>query len=799
MNQLDWEKMREDINLTNVTRVTNSSWYATQSEYAINVGSHISGNYTDTQAIDSRYERFSEVKTTASYYPSGYSLLGSTTYVSGSLTDLQSDNGVYMTFRSYPSSSSAQTLYAHQETSTIGGSSYYQQKLTSADTTGTTLSASMATTGRQLFGKFVYPLTGVSSIPASTWTMYNRAWKDSDQPIAYDNANSTTLSTAGTSMSWRHTTGSGNNRFLIVAVSVQASTGAPTTVTNVTYGGTLMTQETTDIYSSTTPQVREYTFSLKNPASGRNTIMAKFLASTTAVGGSVSYTGVDQTTPIQTRATNKGSGWSESASVTVSGSNRWVFGHVACYMTYGFYYTITDGSGQNHRWGQNSQLYEGDADDKSNVSPGSVSMSWSTFPWTVSWVASALAINPASPVGTVDSDILIRKSDNTVRTTIATAVAGSGALTTSATTLSGTYSWSAYTVVSQTDYLEIDYYADVTSSDQAMNAYLRIDDNTLAPAYQTSATNINLPSAYTSEVEFTGSSNNRTWNQLVWTINSAWTTGSVLVTIQVYNYTLGGYSTSGAGYNSYTSNSTANTDETRTQTITQNPTQFRNATGYWKIKVKGVKTTTTSFDFKADFILFQPVINYQLDLNGTYTIDLSTYPLAYIKTIEIRLRYRANDTGDIWYLKAYNWTSRGYSDNGFNTTAGYTPTTNWDNYAVNLTSSWRSYVASNGTMYVKFVDTRPGPSCTTIDIDFLGIRAIINGANFTFKNEGSLTLHVVSLWVINSTNHRQYDADAFINSAETFSYFRVDIPLPSGQYTAKVVTERGNVAVYFGS
>jgi hypothetical protein len=114
---------------------------------------------------------------------------------------------------------------------------------------------------------------------------------------------------------------------------------------------------------------------------------------------------------------------------------------------------------------------------------------------------------------------------------------------------------------------------------------------------------------YTSEVEFLGSSNTNTWTQLVWNVDSAWTLGSVSVTIQVYDYTLGGgggYPTSGDGYDSYTSSSTANTDQTRTQTITTNPQHFRNGTGYWKIKVKGVKNTATQFDFKADWVEFKP-------------------------------------------------------------------------------------------------------------------------------------------------------------------------------------------------
>jgi len=118
-------------------------------------------------------------------------------------------------------------------------------------------------------------------------------------------------------------------------------------------------------------------------------------------------------------------------------------------------------------------------------------------------------------------------------------------------------------------------------------------------------------------------------------------------------------------------------------TINVNPAHFRNATGYWKMKVKGVKTTDTQFDSKVDWIEFKVV-------KPTSTI-------------------------------------------------------------------------------------------------------------FTFENGGSLTCHLVSLWVINSTVHEHYDMSVFVNSGDTLSYSRMDIILPSGQYTVKVVTERGNVAVYSGS
>jgi hypothetical protein len=311
-----------------------------------------------------------------SYYPSSYNLVGSTSYSSGSVTDLQSNNGVYMVFKSYQSQTAGQALYAHSETTTIGGLSYYLSKLTSADVSGTSLSNSTSSTGRRLLGKFVYSLAGVSSIPASTWTMYYRSWLSATGATCHD-----------------------------------------------------------------------------------------------------------------------------------------------------------------------------------------------------------------------DVDVIIRQSNGTIRTTVATGVANSPSLTTTQQTLSATYSWSAYTVANQTDYLEIDYYVHVTTS-ASRTAYLRIDDNTLGTTSQTRANNVYLPSEYTSEVEFLGTSDTTSWTQLVWTVDSAWTAASVSVTIQLYNYTLGGYPTGGDGYLSYTSSATPSTDETKNQTITTNPTQFRDGTGNWRLKIKGVTSTT---------------------------------------------------------------------------------------------------------------------------------------------------------------------------------------------------------------
>jgi KaiC/GvpD/RAD55 family RecA-like ATPase len=108
-----------------------------------------------------------------------------------------------------------------------------------------------------------------------------------------------------------------------------------------------------------------------------------------------------------------------------------------------------------------------------------------------------------------------------------------------------------------------------------------------------------------SEVEFTGTSNTDVWSQVVWTVDSAWDTANIIVIMQLYNWNTSSYPASGDGYIAYTSSATPNTDENQTKTITNNPQNYRDASGNWKIKIKGVKSTQSPFDFKADLILLE--------------------------------------------------------------------------------------------------------------------------------------------------------------------------------------------------
>ncbi|UCD96112.1 MAG: DUF2341 domain-containing protein [Candidatus Bathyarchaeota archaeon] len=185
----------------------------------------------------------------------------------------------------------------------------------------------------------------------------------------------------------------------------------------------------------------------------------------------------------------------------------------------------------------------------------------------------------------------------------------------------------------------------------------------------------------------------------------------------------------------------------------------------------------------------------RLDITGPFIIDIYAAPLTYIQTIEIQMRYRVSDVNEKWFLKTLNWTALEYSDAGFNFTEGHSSSIGWNTYTVNLADDWNSYIHSNGTVKVKIVDEGEDGNQTTLDVDFLAVRAALDGSAFTLKNKGSATSHFVSLWVNNATHHRRFDVNIFINAGDTESYIRIDISHDEN-CTVKFVTERGNIAVY---
>lgn len=71
-----------------------------------------------------------------------------------------------------------------------------------------------------------------------------------------------------------------------------------------------------------------------------------------------------------------------------------------------------------------------------------------------------------------------------------------------------------------------------------------------------------------------------------------------------------------------------------------------------------------------------------------------------------------------------------------------------------------------------------------------------DGISMDIKNTGATSLHIVAVWVTNSTLHQRYNADVFLNAGESTTYNLTDIVVPQDAFLAKVVTERGNLAVF---
>ena len=118
---------------------------------------------------------------------------------------------------------------------------------------------------------------------------------------------------------------------------------------------------------------------------------------------------------------------------------------------------------------------------------------------------------------------------------------------------------------------------------------------------------------FTAQIELNGNSTIAfPWNDLVWTIDSSASQSSVASTFQLFNYATGQYSTSGDGY---MTNTIGPGDLTKPQTIITSPASYLNSSGYWKINITAVKSTSSPFDLNLDLVQYSPdVTNYALNL-----------------------------------------------------------------------------------------------------------------------------------------------------------------------------------------
>lgn len=208
--------------------------------------------------------------------------------------------------------------------------------------------------------------------------------------IAFDAATNDSF-TVGTSHTFSHTV-TGSNPVLLVGVQGDNSTGADTGITGVTYNGVAMTL--VDVVWRGVGKRACYLWRLAGPATGAHNVVISASSSVFIQGYSVSYTGVDQTTPIDSHNTTSGSsGTSLTASTTVVAANCWLvmFGQVDA----GAQGQPTAGTGTTRRAQDTDFTSCGVFDSAGTVSTGSQSLQ---FTWS-STGGSVAAIASLTPVG----------------------------------------------------------------------------------------------------------------------------------------------------------------------------------------------------------------------------------------------------------------------------------------------------------------------------------------------------------------------------------------------------------------
>ena len=201
-------------------------------------------------------------------------------------------------------------------------------------------------------------------------------------------ASSSTSGAAVSSLTWSHTVGSGDERILIVGVSLRKNSQS---VSNITYGGvggfTLIGSQ----LDGGADHRAELWYKLM-PAVGTANVVVTIAGGTVdAVGGAVSFFNVDQTTPLGTfvGATNT----STTPSVTVTSATGEIV--VDVMSSNGDSGTVSVGAGQTQQWNLKSGTGDGNEAGSGSTESGasSVTMSW-TLAASNKWAIGAVSIKP---------------------------------------------------------------------------------------------------------------------------------------------------------------------------------------------------------------------------------------------------------------------------------------------------------------------------------------------------------------------------------------------------------------------
>jgi hypothetical protein len=736
MNQLDIERMHESVKITEVSRLTRSAWSTAQNEFTAIKGNINSGSYIYTRAIDDIYETFREEAETAPHYsyPSSYNLIGGTSLVSGSLLDLQTNNDVYMILGSY---ATGDKNFVDQQ-SNVDGS---PDKGTHSN-----------------FTAMKYGPDGIyDTLTEADTGGYDVYYLGNTQLTGFGTdyrALTTTSGTADTTTSIKHAKNTGYFYF-DPFTSSSTATGTPSATALKGYGW-----GSNGVYGKVIPAgTWQFNLTLQETSATGNGHIEIWVYKCTTTGGSVTKLfNIDATgtNVLATTATTK-------YTFTYTSTSSFDLTNYVLVIEYWLHVTTAGTSATG-----TLKMTTVSADSSVKIPKSNYQLDLE-----VQWVnANYTRTNEYLCIrtGALNSENLqVDVWTGSSWTTVITALTAN-----------------AWNNVSVSDYL--------TSSTFTIRFKATDETNDLTQSsWQIDCALLYMERDYV-QVEFVGNSTTEDWMQIVWAVDCSSTVSSVNITLQLYDYNASEYATSGDGFMTAT---IGTEDVTLNQTITVNPSRFRDAYGNWKMKIVG--EGATPFNFKIDLIeikITSPSV-YRLEISNIFTIALSEYPLNYIYGLEIMVRYNVSEASERWFIKAYDWSSGSFSDVGFNFTEGNQPAANeWNNYTVSININWTRYVGSDGTIQIMFCDEGISESQTYVCIDFIGVRVILNGISLDIKNSGATTVHIIALWIINATHHMRYDLDFFVNPGESATCMRVDITLPQGNFVVKIVTERGNIDTF---
>ena len=272
--------------------------------------------------------------------------------------------------------------------------------------------------------------------------------------VVVDSAgNSAAFNVAGVStLTWTQTVGTRTSRALFVGVSTASTTvpSAVARVTSVTFGAQTLTRVANGFQASPDLNNAVELFILVNPTSGTNTITVNLtpLGANYVVGGSIAFTGVNQTTPTGAfvSTTNALNAPTNTATINVADS---VVGDMVLDVIGTSFnaQNLLPNAAQTRQWRLIDDtptapppFYVGAGSTKAGAS-GAVTMSWS-LQFAQNWALGAIAVKAAPPATAAEviiSGRVTTANNKSISRAVVTIIDGSGAARRTMTNPSGYY------------------------------------------------------------------------------------------------------------------------------------------------------------------------------------------------------------------------------------------------------------------------------------------------------------------------------------------------------------------------